>query len=56
MGGKRSAIGYAARGYVIQMTNPKMALAWIAIISLGLEPGAPIWGGWECFVTFRGCG
>lgn len=44
-GGKRSAIGYAKRGYIIQMTNPKAALAWIAIISLGLEQGAPTWVG-----------
>jgi threonine/homoserine/homoserine lactone efflux protein len=31
------------RGYIIQMTNPKAALAWIAIISLGLAPHAPLW-------------
>lgn len=42
-GGRRTALGYARRGYVIQMTNPKAALAWIAIISLGLTPGAPLW-------------
>ncbi|MEM7709174.1 MAG: LysE family transporter [Pseudomonadota bacterium] len=42
-GGRRSAWGYARRGYIIQMTNPKAALAWIAIISLGLAPGAPLW-------------
>nr|WP_272945946.1 LysE family transporter [Halocynthiibacter namhaensis] len=24
-------------------TSPKAALAWIAIISLGLVPGAPLW-------------
>lgn len=42
-GGRRTLWGYARRGYVIQMTNPKAALAWIAIISLGLAPGAPIW-------------
>ena len=41
-GGRRTAWGYARRGYVIQMTNPKAALAWIAIISLGLTPGAPL--------------
>ena len=35
--------GYYLRGLTIQMTNPKAALAWIAIISLGLETGAPIW-------------
>ena len=42
-GGRRTAWGYARRGYVVQMTNPKAALAWIAIISLGLAPGAPLW-------------
>ncbi len=25
------------------MTNPKAALSWIAIISLGLAPDAPMW-------------
>ena len=25
------------------MTNPKAALAWIAIISLGLQEQAPVW-------------
>lgn len=25
------------------MTNPKAALAWVAITSLGLVPGAPVW-------------
>lgn len=44
-GGRRSPLGYLQRGYIIQMTNPKAALAWIAIISLGLEPGAPLWVG-----------
>ena len=37
------ARGYYLRGLTIQMTNPKAALAWIAVISLGLQPGAPIW-------------
>ena len=44
-GGKRSPIGYAKRGFLIQMTNPKAALAWIAIISLGLTQNAPLWVG-----------
>ncbi len=44
-GGKRTPFGYAKRGYIIQMTNPKAALAWIAIISLGLTDGAPNWVG-----------
>lgn len=42
-GGRRTAWGYAKRGYIVQMTNPKAALSWIAIISLGLAPGAPLW-------------
>ena len=35
--------GLFLRGFTIQMTNPKAALAWIAIISLGLQPDAPLW-------------
>ena len=42
-GGLRTPFGYFKRGYIIQMTNPKAALAWIAIISLGLKDGAPLW-------------
>lgn len=44
-GGKRTLFGYAKRGFIIQMTNPKAALAWIAIISLGLQKDAPMWVG-----------
>jgi len=44
-GGKRSPWGYFTRGFIIQMTNPKAALAWIAIISLGLQNNAPYWVG-----------
>ncbi|MEM8751136.1 MAG: LysE family translocator [Pseudomonadota bacterium] len=44
-GGRRTPFGYLRRGYIIQMTNPKAALAWIAIISLGLKEGAPLWVG-----------
>jgi amino acid exporter len=44
-GATRRPLGYALRGFTIQMTNPKAALAWIAIISLGLETGAPWWVG-----------
>lgn len=42
-GAPRTPAGYLARGFIIQMTNPKAALAWIAIISLGLKQGAPLW-------------
>lgn len=34
---------YFLRGLTVQMTNPKAALAWVAIISLGLTPDAPLW-------------
>ncbi|MPZ33008.1 MAG: LysE family translocator [Rhodospirillales bacterium] len=38
-----TSFGYFRRGLAIQMTNPKAALAWIAIISLGLRTDAPYW-------------
>ncbi|MEL6678990.1 MAG: LysE family translocator [Pseudomonadota bacterium] len=44
-GGDRTPLGYALRGYAIQMTNPKAALMWIAIVSLGLQASAPAWVG-----------
>ncbi len=44
-GGQRSRLGYYLRGFTVQMTNPKAALSWIAIVSLGLQPSAPIWVG-----------
>jgi len=45
---KGATFGYRAffmRGLAVQTTNPKAALAWIAIISLGLEEHAPWWVG-----------
>lgn len=36
---------YYRRGLIIQMTNPKAALTWIAIMSLAVNPGAPLWVG-----------
>jgi threonine/homoserine/homoserine lactone efflux protein len=39
------ANSYFRRGLLIQMTNPKAALAWIATMSLGLDAGAPLWVG-----------
>lgn len=44
-GGRRTPGGYMLRGFIIMMTNPKAALAWVAIISLGLTPDAPFWVG-----------
>jgi amino acid exporter len=46
-GATRSPFGYFTRGFAIQMTNPKAALAWIAIISLGLREDAPLWVGFS---------
>lgn len=37
------AAGYFVRGLTVQLSNPKAALAWIAVISLGLSPAAPGW-------------
>lgn len=51
-GGPRTPFGYALRGFVIQMTNPKAALAWIAIVSIGLADGAP---GWVAATIVLGC-
>lgn len=31
------------RGLTVQLTNPKAALTWIAVMSLGLAPDAPVW-------------
>ncbi len=44
-GGQRTPAGYFLRGVTIQMTNPKAALVWIAIVSLGLQHEAPAWVG-----------
>jgi threonine/homoserine/homoserine lactone efflux protein len=44
-GSVQTRLGYFLRGFTVQMTNPKAALAWIAIVSLGLQPGAPLWVG-----------
>jgi len=38
-------------GLAIQMTNPKAALHWIAIVGLGLGADAPLWVGLTLIVT-----
>jgi threonine/homoserine/homoserine lactone efflux protein len=40
-----SLIRCARSGYLIMMTNPKAILAWVAIVSLGMQEGAPWWVG-----------
>jgi len=37
------ASAYFMRGLIVQMTNPKAALVWIAIVSLAIQPDAPLW-------------
>lgn len=49
-GSTRGPVGYFSRGLTIQMSNPKAALAWIAIISLGLQESAPLWVGFSIVV------
>ena len=41
-GGSRA---YFLRGLTVQMTNPKAALAMIAIVSIGVHANAPLWVG-----------
>ncbi len=36
---------YFKRGLTVQMTNPKAALATLAIVSIGVHAGAPVWVG-----------
>lgn len=51
--GARAAKGrnLFAQGVAIQMTNPKAALHWIAIVGLGLGAEAPVWVGVTLVVT-----
>lgn len=44
-GSSHSRSRYFFHGVAVQMTNPKAALAWIAIISLGLQADSPLWVG-----------
>jgi threonine/homoserine/homoserine lactone efflux protein len=41
---------YYRRGLLIQMTNPKAALTWIAVISLALDQTAPWWVGFSVVI------
>jgi len=40
---KHTFFGYFRKGYLLNLTNPKAALGWIAIVSLGLESNSPLW-------------
>ncbi|MEL7000962.1 MAG: LysE family transporter, partial [Pseudomonadota bacterium] len=39
------------RGLTVQMTNPKAALQWIAIVGIGLGSEAPLWVGLTLVVS-----
>lgn len=41
--GHSSLGGLVARGYLLNMTNPKAAFGWIAIVSLGMDATSPSW-------------
>ncbi|RCS24650.1 LysE family translocator [Phyllobacterium salinisoli] len=43
--GAKDLRAFFLRGLTIQMTNPKTAFSWIAIMSLGLDANAPLWVG-----------
>lgn len=36
---------YYRRGLLVQMTNPKAALWWVAVMALGVDAQAPLWVG-----------
>lgn len=53
-GSGRTLFGYWLRGLTVQMTNPKAALAWIAIVSLGIQANAPVWVGFAIVIGTAG--
>jgi threonine/homoserine/homoserine lactone efflux protein len=40
------------QGLAVHLTNPKAVLAWVAILSVGVQDGAP---SWHSFAMFGGC-
>lgn len=45
LGAGRGMAALYRRGLAIQMSNPKAALTWIAIMSLAVDEAAPLWVG-----------
>ena len=43
---------FMLQGLAIHLTNPKAVLAWIAILSIGVQQGAPAW---HSLLMFGGC-
>lgn len=51
-GGSGQGWRYFSTGLAIHLTNPKAIFAWIAIIAIGVSPGAPVW---VSFIIVGGC-
>lgn len=51
--GEETRNRYFMSGLTIQMTNPKAALTWIAILSLAIQPNFPAW---VALAIVIGCG
>lgn len=49
---RRAGARHVVRGLAIHLTNPKAIFAWIAIIAIGVTPGAP---SWISFIIVAGC-
>lgn len=45
LGNNTVPTAYYRRGLLIQMTNPKAAFTWIAVMSLAVDASAPLWVG-----------
>ncbi len=43
VGSDLSSKQYFTRGLAIHLTNPKSIFAWLSIITIGVQPSAPIW-------------
>lgn len=50
--GSETGWRYFGTGLAIHLTNPKAIFAWVAIIAIGVSPGAPIW---VSFIIVAGC-
>lgn len=42
---RQSTLKYFFTGYLIMLANPKAPLAWVAIVSLGIQNDSPLWVG-----------
>ncbi|MBL4908186.1 MAG: LysE family translocator [Sneathiella sp.] len=51
-GRELSSAQYFGRGLALHLTNPKSIFSWLAVIAIGVEPGAPVW---ISFLIVGGC-